>query len=68
MTTAFREELMRKIQLQRKFLDELLLDMVAFREPEPALAPEPPRREPQQERLLRAKDVQDFLGIKPATF
>jgi predicted DNA-binding transcriptional regulator AlpA len=63
-----REELMRKIQIQRKFLDDLLLDIAAFREPEPTPPVEIPPQGPQQDRLMRAKEVQEFLGIKGATF
>jgi predicted DNA-binding transcriptional regulator AlpA len=68
MATPLKEELMRKIQSQRKFLDDLLLDIAAFREPEPTPAPEPTRKDPMQDRLLRAREVQEFLNIKPATF
>jgi predicted DNA-binding transcriptional regulator AlpA len=63
-----KEELMRKIQAQRRFLDDLLLDIAALREPEPAAPVEAPRQEPERDRLMRAKEVQEFLGIKAATF
>jgi predicted DNA-binding transcriptional regulator AlpA len=67
MFMTHREEIMRKIQAQQRFLDELLLDIANFREPAPELAEN--RQLPNQpERLLRAKDVQAYLGIKPATF
>jgi predicted DNA-binding transcriptional regulator AlpA len=62
-----REELMRKIQAQQRFLDELLLDIANFRDPAP-MPPEARQLPDQAERLMRAKDVQAYLGIKPATF
>jgi predicted DNA-binding transcriptional regulator AlpA len=64
---SYKEELMRKIQAQRRFLDELLLDIANIEEsvPEPAEVRQIPN---QQDRLMRAKEVQAYLGIKPATF
>jgi len=63
-----KEELMRKIQAQRRFLDDLLLEIAALREPEPAAPAEEPRQEPERDRLMKAKEVQEFLEIKAATF
>jgi predicted DNA-binding transcriptional regulator AlpA len=63
-----KEELIRKIQAQRRFLDDLLVDIVSFQEPTPAAAVEPSRQSPEEDRLMKAQEVQEFLGIKPATF
>jgi predicted DNA-binding transcriptional regulator AlpA len=64
-----KEELMRKIQNQRKFLDDLLLEIAALQEPVPVEATVIQHQEiPEQDRLMRAREVQEFLGIKPATF
>ena len=63
-----KQDLIRKIQAQRRFLDDLLLDVAALREPDTTPPVEVPRQEPQRDRLMRAKEVQEFLGIKPATF
>jgi predicted DNA-binding transcriptional regulator AlpA len=64
-----KEELLRKIQNQRKFLDDLLLDIAAIQTPAPTAADETPRQETQeQDRLMKAREVQEFLEIKPATF
>jgi predicted DNA-binding transcriptional regulator AlpA len=68
-----KEELIRKIQAQRRILDDLLVDVAALSEPAPAALAETPRQGPwtqgaEQDRLMRAKEVQEFLGIKPATF
>jgi hypothetical protein len=58
---SYKEELMRKIQAQRRFLDELLLDMANFQEPVPE--PVEVRQVPeQQNRLMRAKEVQAYQG------
>lgn len=64
---SYKEELMRKIQAQRRFLDELLLDIANFQEPAPEPA-EVRQVSEQQDRLMRAKEVQAYLRIKPATF
>jgi predicted DNA-binding transcriptional regulator AlpA len=63
-----KEELIRKIQAQRRFLDDLLIDIVSLQEPGPMPPAETPRQEAGQDRLMRAQEVQEFLGIKPATF
>jgi predicted DNA-binding transcriptional regulator AlpA len=63
-----KEELIRKIQAQRRILDDLLVDVAALSEPTPVAPAETPRQTPEQDRLMRAKEVQEFLGIKPATF
>ena len=64
-----KEDLMRKIQNQRMFLDDLLLDIAALQEPVQVEAAQAQRQEaPDPNRLMRAKEVQAFLGIKQATF
>jgi predicted DNA-binding transcriptional regulator AlpA len=64
-----KEELMRKIQNQRRFLDDLLLEIAAVQTPAPVTAAETPRQETrEQDRLMKAREVQEFLEIKPATF
>jgi predicted DNA-binding transcriptional regulator AlpA len=62
-----KEELIRKVQGQRRFLDDLLTDIAGLQEPAPPQA-ETPRREVGEDRLMNARDIQAFLGIKPATF
>jgi hypothetical protein len=42
-------ELIRKIQDQRRFLDDLLLEIAAFHEPESAAPSVMPQREPRKE-------------------
>jgi predicted DNA-binding transcriptional regulator AlpA len=63
-----KEELIRKIQAQHKFLDELLVGISSLQESAPAAPVETPRQEADRDRLMRAKEVQEFLCIKPATF
>ena len=64
-----KEDLMRKIQNQRMFLDDLLLDIAALQEPVQVEVTQVQRQEaPDPNRLMRAKEVQEFLGIKQATF
>jgi predicted DNA-binding transcriptional regulator AlpA len=66
---ARKEELMRKVQAQRRFLDDLLTDIAGLQEPAPVTRQvETPRREAGEDRLMRAREIQAFLGIKPATF
>jgi predicted DNA-binding transcriptional regulator AlpA len=67
MFMSHKEELMRKIQAHRRFLDELLLDIANFQEPAIPANTEK-QRGVSQDRLMRAKEVQAYLGIKPATF
>ncbi|MDR3230135.1 MAG: helix-turn-helix domain-containing protein [Synergistaceae bacterium] len=63
-----KEELVRRIQAHRRFLDDLLVDIVRIQEAVPMPPVETPRQEAEQDRLMRAKEIQEFLGIKPATF
>jgi predicted DNA-binding transcriptional regulator AlpA len=63
-----KEELIRKIQAQRRFLDDLLTDIAGLQEPVPAPPAETSRQETGDDRLMKAQEVQEFLGIKPATF
>jgi predicted DNA-binding transcriptional regulator AlpA len=63
-----KEELMRKVQAQRRFLDDLLTDIAGIQEPPPPAKIEAPRQEAEEDRLMRAREIQTFLGIKPATF
>jgi predicted DNA-binding transcriptional regulator AlpA len=65
---SHKEELIRKVQAQRRFLDDLLADIAGLQEPAPVLPVETPRRESGEDRLMKAQEVQEFLGIKPATF
>ena len=66
---SHKEDLMRKIQNQRRFLDDLLLDIAALQEPVPVEATVIQRQEaPDKDRLMKAREVQEFLGIKPSTF
>jgi predicted DNA-binding transcriptional regulator AlpA len=49
-------------------LDDLLTDIIGIQEPAPEPPVETPRRETEEDRLMKAREVQEFLGIKPATF